>query len=473
MKALSPDNDPIQSKDTSEPSGSEDTAFEFSSAQPTRLESWLRSFALLGDSSVALGLSAAMLFLSFGCALFLQTPKSPYDQLGPIPAIDPPRIFDLRPESILDNDSDDQAIKKELHHAYQKDGVVAVRGLISDNLLQRLLHESDMFIQEQHDKAKGRSRGSTQFFTSKHGVIFQNDTAAFLETAVNSSVSQLASYLLLRQTKTDMSETSRDSVRVLRDIFLAKDKDPYYCGWHVDDLGFWPATPDCDGINAWVALHDMPIHLGGGFALAVGSHTAAWRHEAYIATGASAIFPKGGYKNASDMVAQRSGTGTCNLKEVAHHLNRRMEETRRVYDVKRGDVIFHTRWLFHRTVTFNRTLVGKKDDPIFRRYSIRYGLGSAVIPPGFSTELSVLWDEANAGRTADQVTRYDGPWYPRVWPSPVHGELAEVPKLAMDKLPIAETRRQARLKDLAPLIKRKFQQNRPTQQHHVSSSEYY
>ena len=38
---------------------------------------------------------------------------------------------------------------------------------------------------------------------------------------------------------------------------------------------------DSDGVNAWIAIDDMPISTGGGFALSIGSHVAPWRHEAY------------------------------------------------------------------------------------------------------------------------------------------------------------------------------------------------
>ena len=34
-------------------------------------------------------------------------------------------------------------------------------------------------------------------------------------------------------------------------------------------------------MNAWIALDDMPLSMGGGFALSTGSHVAPWRHEAY------------------------------------------------------------------------------------------------------------------------------------------------------------------------------------------------
>ena len=83
-----------------------------------------------------------------------------------------------------------------------------------------------------------------------------------------------------------------------------------------------------------------------------------------------------------------------------------------------GDVIFHTRWLFHRTIPFHRDLVSSRvandDDPLlYRRYSIRYGPGTSIIPPGYGVEPSVISDIRNGGRSADEVSQYDAAWYPR------------------------------------------------------------
>ncbi len=141
---------------------------------------------------------------------------------------------------------------------------------------------------------------------------------------------------------------------MIRDVFLAKDDDEYICGWHVDDLGFWPATANSLGINAWIAIDDMPIEEGGTFAVSVGSHKASWRYDAYEMTGATPTFPPNGYTSAMDMIQNRVGYGTCNLKAAAPHIHAKLETNSRIYDLKAGDVIFHTRWLFHRTVPFHK-----------------------------------------------------------------------------------------------------------------------
>eukprot|EP00978_Attheya_sp_CCMP212_P008899 scaffold20987_cov26-Attheya_sp.AAC.1 len=90
---------------------------------------------------------------------------------------------------------------------------------------------------------------------------------------------------------------------------------------------------------------------------------------------------------------------------------------------------------------------------VYRRYSLRYGPGSSVIPPGFGTEPSVLWNDANGGRTANQVSQLDGPWYPQAVPTPLDSELKDLQELMSHKMPIAETRKSERLKEMQPYLK--------------------
>jgi hypothetical protein len=439
------------------------------SMEKKETNSWISSFAVFGESVWALAFSFLLLLISVGISLWLDSPGistsnvNPYDKLGPVPSIDPPHIYHM---------PTDVAFTDEILTAYKRDGVVAVRGLIGPELLDRLDTASSEFLEEQRQRNNGRKRPGTQFHTVYNGAIFRNPPNAsdingltnstlypFLDLSLISRVPELAAKLLGMR-----NDGNNETMRILRDIFLSKDDEQYICGWHVDDFGFWPATPSSEGVNAWVALDDMPIDHGGGFALAVGSHQASWRDEAHYVTGASTTFPEEGYQSAVDLISKRAGNGTCNLKSSAPHLYRRMEETKRIYDVKRGDVIFHERWLFHRTVPFDRAFVAehKEDELIYRRYSIRYGPGSAVIPPGYGTELSVLWDERNGGRTADEVSRLDGPWYPQAWPSASEQELQELEGLAQNKMPMAEQRRNERKKEMKPLLKRQGRkQNRP------------
>jgi len=64
----------------------------------------------------------------------------------------------------------------------------------------------------------------------------------------------------------------------------------------------------------------------------------------------------------------------------------------------------------------------------------------------------VLWDNKNGGRTADDVCRQTGPWYPQVWPSAVREELLGITELVEQKLPVAEERRSAVVKEMKPFL---------------------
>jgi hypothetical protein len=242
-------------------------------------------------------------------------------------------------------------------------------------------------------------------------------------------------------------------------------------------LGFWPATPGSpEGINAWVALDDMElVDETGGFALAVQSHVAPWRTAAYYWGGAPLVdFPDPhGYADAADLFRRRTGSGTCHLATAAPHLHQRLDETARIYPVRRGDVIFHTRWMFHRTVPVARHSVTQTnhDNRVMRRYSIRYGPGeTTIIPPGYGTELSTLWDPSNGGLSATAIAERDGPWYPQAWPhlSQDPDDLStlavDLVALVRDKMPIAVERRQARVREMRPFLRQLAVQQQQQQQ---------
>lgn len=240
---------------------------------------------------------------------------------------------------------------------------------------------------------------------------------------------------------------------------MVKDADQFICGWHVDDLGFWPTTASSSGINAWIAIDDMSSATGGNFAVSIGTHKVPWRHEIYELTGSTHTIPEQGYKDVKDMFENRKGFGTCNIRNVNKDLHNRLEERKRVYDLKAGDVMFLDRWLFHRTIPFDRNLVKEKKRKghlhqlLSRRYSIRYAPGSATLPKGYGTELSILWNEENQGRTLDEVDLQDGPWYPQCWPHSINAEKeVELQQIIKTKLPLAESRRKSRVNQMKPFL---------------------
>jgi hypothetical protein len=314
---------------------------------------WYYGLALFGDSTMALAMSGLLFLIALLTSAHvdsnlerLSPEEVDYRYLGPTPTIGSPFVFQI--EAPLDPNQS-MMLSEKMIAAFERDGVIAVRGLIDSKSLDALDSATMKLVTEQqqkntaiaHQRPKvltGRKPAGSQFYTVRQNAIFlqgegANGTSSFVDVAMMSAIPMVATTLLQNFPDTCTNET----VRILRDIFLAKDEEEYICGWHVDDIGFWPALADAPGVNAWIALDDMPIGHGGGFALAVGSHKGPWRHDAYELTGSTHSFPNGGYKSSSDILHNRPGNGTCNIKDSAPHLHRRMEETKRIYDIKRGD----------------------------------------------------------------------------------------------------------------------------------------
>ena len=413
-----------------------------------------------------------------------------------------------------------QTITPSMRSAYKHEGAVAIRGLLTPTEIDSL-DASAVEVLHQETERKGgvnkaRSRKGNQFYTDRSGALFldldrdegdnnnslppaqtcgakngeegeclassaqegeggdddEDDApskpasmAAFRHVALKSTVPLVAAELMgLGQGK-----AKDETLRVIRDIYLAKDEGEYVCGWHVDDHGFWPAQASSPGINAWISIDDIPPGPGGTFALAVGSHAVDWKDSAHSAIGSVMTYPEDGFKDARDLVKNRPGAGTCNLETAAPETYEKMENSKRIYDLQKGDVIFHERWLFHRTIPFDREVVhnhklrywgykgGYEKEPppplMKRRYSVRYGPGSSVVIKGWGTEPSVLWNEANAGKTVDDVSQADGPWYPQCWPGIDPSEIESMKEIVEMRFPVAEERKKERMNEMKSLLK--------------------
>lgn len=71
----------------------------------------------------------------------------------------------------------------------------------------------------------------------------------------------------------------------------------------------------------------------------------------------------------------------------------------------------------------------------------------------FGTELSILWNDENQGRSLDAVGIHDGPWYPKCWPHSTSTiEQEEIQHLITTKLPVAESRRKDRMDEMKPYL---------------------
>ena len=245
---------------------------------------------------------------------------------------------------------------------------------------------------------------------------------------------------------------------VERDIFLAKNISDSGCDWHVDDHGFWPESflstasessgIDQDGINVWIALDDMPAMYQGSIAMSAGSHKLPWRFEAYEAIGQDR--KKDGGSSKKEILRRlnerrRSGTanlGACELNKTRPDLREKIEARKVVPDIKKGDAIFMTRVLFHKTIDATEEGIkfyaaqGIKE---LNRYSIRYTPGSAKLPNGWVAEWSAVSNPENTGRALDDIVSSGGDiWYPKVWPELDDALEEKLDLIASEKLKTAK-----------------------------------
>ena len=224
-------------------------------------------------------------------------------------------------------------------------------------------------------------------------------------------------------------------------MLLSKAVNDSGCDWHVDDHGFWPESyiseasrssgKDQDGVNVWIALEDMPKEYLGSMALSAGSHRQPWRFEAYEAIGQNRTIDGGHTKES--IVAKleekrksgKAALGACEIGRARPDLREKIDSRKVVLDIERGDMIFSTRSLFHKTMDVTEEglkYYASLGLDVLNRYSIRYTPGSAKLPDGWLAEWSAIAEKKNPGKSLDDIIDNKGGdadflWYPRVWPT--------------------------------------------------------
>eukprot|EP00814_Leptocylindrus_danicus_P010331 CAMPEP_0116031336 /NCGR_PEP_ID=MMETSP0321-20121206/17448_1 /TAXON_ID=163516 /ORGANISM="Leptocylindrus danicus var. danicus, Strain B650" /LENGTH=432 /DNA_ID=CAMNT_0003506431 /DNA_START=143 /DNA_END=1441 /DNA_ORIENTATION=- len=310
---------------------------------------------------------------------------------------------------------------------FQRDGYIVLRGLLDSDALERLKAAGKGFMRKQTEEAQNtrlpklfHTIGPHALFLSPPGEDDHPALNAFREVSLESLIPKVVAELM-------GLDPAKDSLRVVRDIFLAKGPEEKACGWHVDGISLWPtkekSPSNHTGINAWIAIDDMPAEYGGSMVVSPGSHAADWKFEAYRVIGSLPAQPNGGDISIEEYVNNTSAF-VCDLHKASPDLAKRIDATTKSFDLRRGDIIFADRWLFHKTTPLTEAgmkfLAKKdKDDPFLMRYSVRYEPGdSALISGGLSLEESILLNPENAGRTLDDVAANDQfPWYPKAWPA--------------------------------------------------------
>ena len=123
----------------------------------------------------------------------------------------------------------------DLRRTFDEQGVVLVRGLLDQDLLQRLCHEAQIVTD-------GNKSGNT-FTSLKFGPIFSfpeveesNEPGVtgkpFRETAMASAIPAFVGRVLLRMEEEGNGNSKDSTLRLLKDAFMAKGKEQSFCGWH-------------------------------------------------------------------------------------------------------------------------------------------------------------------------------------------------------------------------------------------------
>lgn len=123
-------------------------------------------------------------------------------------------------------------LSSEMKEAFERDGVIAIRGLLSPEEIDAL-DTSSLQLMGLDPNAIGKdarplkvsgasSFSGKQFFSTIHHAIFESDKVGFADVALNSLLPQVASELMNMNSKE--SETNGDNLRLIRDVFLAKGR---------------------------------------------------------------------------------------------------------------------------------------------------------------------------------------------------------------------------------------------------------
>ena len=172
----------------------------------------------------------------------------------------------------------------------------------------------------------------------------------------------------------------------------------------------------------------MPAEFQGSMAVAPRSHTAEWRHRAYAALGQDRSQDGGKSKDEVIRKIQRqkesdkpkSKYPTCDMAMEDPDIRETVDQHKLVLDYRRGDVIFATRLLFHRSLPTTQEgldFFAEIGQEHLSRYSIRYVPGTAKLPDGWSVEWSILDDAKNAGESLNSIADHSSNlFYPQVWP---------------------------------------------------------
>ena len=221
------------------------------------------------------------------------------------------------------------------------------------------------------------------------------------EVAFDSPASEICAQLMGLDREMEEMKGDGRKLRLVKDAVLGYQPGDVGCDWHVDDKVFWPCS-DTNvgkvdaGVNVWITLSDIDCKIGGGLALAKGSH-----------------FKEKWMEKAREVIRAGGPATTCQMAKLDQESWNQLEALKEVHDFAPGDAIFHNRYLFHKVDPFPKDLEG---EGMKHRISLRYMPSDATYEP--------LSDEAMARDPAvsekglkrgDLLSKAEG-YYPQTWP---------------------------------------------------------
>ena len=201
------------------------------------------NLALFGDSNLALFFSFTLLVLSFLISLCIDgniniqnnplshwwkisPTETAYRKLGPTPNIVPPKIFHIdtnNQDDDDDNDNDDyNLVSQEMQESFDRDGVIAIRGLLDLDLLRQIDYTTADIISKEKEKMKakekkkpklltGRKKTPKQFFTVNQGAIFSSFSSPIDDENNSTSTTSTSSHTVSPFCLLYTSPSPRDS----------------------------------------------------------------------------------------------------------------------------------------------------------------------------------------------------------------------------------------------------------------------
>lgn len=320
---------------------------------------------------------------------------------------------DIRIQLVLDNNNTSSRNSVQLGKStatltsqqiedYHRDGVIFVRGLLSE--------EEATTLKQSANVASSRLLDVFGLFGNPHYKTVMFDlwrTSSDIASLSLQALPRVATQLMTTtKTTSSISDDDHDhdetaaftttrpntaSIRLLRDAFFAYQPPGEACGWHIDDAGFWPAVEDTTGPTFWIALDPLLVEEGGG--LAVLNRTLFHETEPLDVT--------------EDKCRKAIAGATCSMPEKSPQCHAKMEATKLQIDMRPGDAIVWDRFTFHRGVGGTDLMPEKA---VKQRYSVRY-------MPKESRAFGAVHP------SVEPMAEFNSPYYPQVWPKLLDSEL--------------------------------------------------